>query len=480
MMKRRTILKAAAVAGMATFAGVVPGLRALAASALRVRRCVNDMKLDDPDLETYRDFVGLMLAKPQANPVSWLGFANQHGNAKAYKFCPHGDWYFLPWHREYTLMYERAASVLTKNPGFALPYWDWTALRDYPAAFASATYKGKPNPLYVKGRNALTGKNALTDAIVGPAVMQEIYRETVYEAFGTSRNPKQRDLDPSWVVRGGGYQGRLESTPHNLVHNSIGAFMPGPNSPRDPIFFMHHGNIDRIWAMWNRLGRANSKDPLWLGMAFKDNYLTPDGKPYSRGVKDLLDTAPLGYTYDTVQAQGGAVLQAASPRHTRNMSALFDPAQPARPPRIRKENAAAAKPGAPLSVPFDLKQGGPLSSQPGEPEAREVVALIGDIRLGDAVKEIRVFVNLPSASEETPESDPHFVARIAFLRHPPGHEDHKSLPSAQVNLTEALRRIPQQGTGDAISIQLLPVRYAGADKAAAADVVPATVEVAIL
>src|SRR5690349_4255217 len=118
------------------------------------------MALDDPDLATYRDFVGIMLAKPQTAPLSWTGFANQHGDAKAFRFCPHGDWYFLPWHREFVLMYERAASVLTKNPGFAMPYWDWTALRDYPAAFSDPQYKGKPNPLFVNGRKKLTGKNA--------------------------------------------------------------------------------------------------------------------------------------------------------------------------------------------------------------------------------------------------------------------------------------------------------------------------------
>ena len=42
--------------------------------------------------------------------------------------------------------------------------------------------------------------------------------------------------------------GMLEATPHNTVHNTIAGDMATMLSPRDPIFFLHHANIDRIWA----------------------------------------------------------------------------------------------------------------------------------------------------------------------------------------------------------------------------------------
>ena len=99
MISKRTALKAVVATGAVTaFSGIVPGLQAFAAQTLRVRRSVNTMALDDPDLETYRDFVGLMRAKPATERVSWVGFANQHGDENNFKYCPHGDWYFLPWH----------------------------------------------------------------------------------------------------------------------------------------------------------------------------------------------------------------------------------------------------------------------------------------------------------------------------------------------------------------------------------------------
>jgi tyrosinase len=54
----------------------------------------------------------------------------------------------------------------------------------------------------------------------------------------------------------------LEGMPHNKVHNYIGGYgplNPGPwgnmtnnLSPVDPIFFLHHSNMDRLWDIWTR------------------------------------------------------------------------------------------------------------------------------------------------------------------------------------------------------------------------------------
>lgn len=154
MISKRNALKTVVAAGaITTFSGLVPGLlQAVAAPKLRTRRCVNTMALDDPDLSAYRDFVGIMRSRPQSSRVSWLGFANQHGDAHNFKYCPHGDWYFLPWHRGFVEMYEKAAAAMTRHPDFAMPYWDWTALRELPAAFTDKTYRGQPNPCMCRAK----------------------------------------------------------------------------------------------------------------------------------------------------------------------------------------------------------------------------------------------------------------------------------------------------------------------------------------
>ncbi|MDA8446884.1 tyrosinase family protein [Paracidovorax valerianellae] len=506
MISKRNALKTVvAVGAVSTFSGMVPGLvKTVAAAKLRIRRCVNTMALDDPDLSAYRDFVGIMRAQPQTARVSWRGFANQHGDAHNFKYCPHGDWYFLPWHRGFVEMYEKTAAALTRHPEFAMPYWDWTALRELPAAFTDKTYQGEPNPLYVPGkgddpsmvRNPLTGANALTDELVGPKVISSIYQETNYEAFGTSRsvdrsNPNkpivQNNLDPKWVPMGGGSQGILERTPHNNVHNNIGGFMPESNSPRDPIFMMHHSNIDRIWASWNALGRQNSTDPLWLNMPFRDNYIAPNGTFYTKKVSDLLSTAALGYTYDTLPEPDN---QPADPQRRANLSALFNPAAGGNLLRVKKTDMAAAVAATSVGVPFQLGanalaplQASPLAPPTGAP--REVVAVISDIRIADNVRAIRVFVNRGTVGPEVPVTDPHFVTTLSFLRHGHGHGDgdHGSnLPSTLVNLTETLRRLAQtQGLqNDTVTVQLVALPVAGTPPSQVGTVVPGSIEIALI
>ena len=36
----------------------------------------------------------------------------------------------------------------------------------------------------------------------------------------------------------------------------------------DPIFYLHHCNLDRIWESWNRLGNSNPTDPKYLNRKF--------------------------------------------------------------------------------------------------------------------------------------------------------------------------------------------------------------------
>ncbi|WP_368734627.1 tyrosinase family protein, partial [Bacillus sp. GbtcB15] len=39
---------------------------------------------------------------------------------------------------------------------------------------------------------------------------------------------------------------------HNDPHNWVGGVMAGAGSPEEPVFWLHHSNIDRLWAIWQR------------------------------------------------------------------------------------------------------------------------------------------------------------------------------------------------------------------------------------
>lgn len=491
MIARRSVLKSTVALGILTFTGTLPGLRAGAQATPPLRRSLQGMDLDDPVLITLRDFVRMMSDPSRAGePVNWLRFSEIHGNAGGFNLCPHGNWYFLPWHRGYIRSYEVAARALTGDAGFAMPYWDWTAQPDFPAAFGDATFNGNPNPLFVPGRAMTTG-DAMSPGVTGQAVMDSIFAKQTYEEFGSSRATGQNSTDPSWISARG-TQGELESNPHNNVHCDIfGPFMCSGASPLDPIFQMHHANIDHIWAVWVAQGRANSTNPMWLDMPFTDNFIKPDGSTYSDVVKDLLEVEPLGYTYglgtppnlppvdpgrDLYLAQlygaplGLNALTSSRMIETVNMQALPDA------PLNLVLRSASMNIGRVVSK--DTSMALELAGQ----SKQTVYAFIRKLDPVDhETTRLRVFVNEPEANAESQTAgNPHYVTTIGFFGPSGMHGDMDMRSNVAVDLTPALRQLSDAGllATDNISVQLVPVK--GAGEAAPAPVGLVEVELAVV
>ncbi|KAJ6966310.1 hypothetical protein NC652_004007 [Populus alba x Populus x berolinensis] len=70
---------------------------------------------------------------------------------------------------------------------------------------------------------------------------------------------------------------------------------------RDPIFFAHHGNIDRLWEVWKKLPggkRENFTDPDWLDAAFL--FYDENANLVRVKIRDCLDTRKLRYGFQDV------------------------------------------------------------------------------------------------------------------------------------------------------------------------------------
>src|SRR5215831_6272389 len=176
-ISRRDVLLRGSAMGVGIIAANVPGLVAFAQPLPPLRRSLHGMALNDPILQTWRD--GVRLLKAANGDISWASFAAIHGSDAGWGLCPHGNWYFLPWHRAYILMYERAVRQITGNNDFALPYWDWTLDRQMPQAFTNQTFNGQPNPLFESQRDA-TPTDALPDNFVGQAVINQVLQESPF------------------------------------------------------------------------------------------------------------------------------------------------------------------------------------------------------------------------------------------------------------------------------------------------------------
>ena len=68
-----------------------------------------------------------------------------------------------------------------------------------------------------------------------------------------------------------GFCKAINQDPHGYVHGMIGDDLgmgQVPWAANDPIFWLHHCNIDRMWASWNASGKANPTDASWLNQEF--------------------------------------------------------------------------------------------------------------------------------------------------------------------------------------------------------------------
>lgn len=469
MLNRRSMMVGSASA-LILASGLAGSKRASAQQTLRVRRNIANMSLDDPDLVAFRTFVGEMRARDQSNAPSWIKFADIHGGSFNFKYCQHGNWYFLPWHRAYLDMYEQAVIELTGHTRFALPYWDWSTQQAYPAAFTDPMYQGKPNPLFSPFagddlRQERKPVPSLPAAETGLGKISGLLNATILENFAGGRpfdetvTPPQvqNNVSPVWLGRRGAVS-ELESGPHNYVHDEINGYMGFPAAARDPLFFLHHANVDRIWENWILQGHVNTTDPLWLDMVFPNHFLRMNGQTYSVRVDKVRRTADLGYKYDDSRATARP-LRSLAQTGTDEMrfKALFNPAATTVVPRARTERIGSATPSRPLSIQLNVPSASGSSG-------KRVFAVMRGTHVGSNLHCVRVFVNLPSAGPRTPTTDPHYVTAINFFANK-AHQGHMDPGHCySVELTDALKKLGQNGppAPGSLTLQLVPIQRTGA------------------
>lgn len=172
----------------------------------------------------------------------------------------HGNAGFLPWHRAFLLHYER--ELQKTHPHVALHYWREDQVSDvFVRTFMGANTIGfgevnvdfgaaaDGNPLWgwnIGGvalhRNATDRSNLSWCKLQSSVISPTDYRSPLNN-----------------------FSNGLEGNPHNAGHGWVGGWMGDcRTSPRDPIFFLFHCDIDRLWAQWqwkhNRFGTDGS-DP---------------------------------------------------------------------------------------------------------------------------------------------------------------------------------------------------------------------------
>lgn len=248
----------------------------------------------------------------------------------AYRNHAHRGPGFLPWHRVFLQHVENDLKSI--DASINLPYWDWTEdeadpaasplwadsffggsgvesdywrVADGPFAFSKGNWDLAPIAGFPeRGLKRQLGKRVASLPTRADVLL--VMRESLYDAPPYNASPFSqgfRSRLEGWISQRGDPQVSTSGSQlHNRVHGWVGGNMTLMTSPDDPLFFLHHAFIDKIWADW-QAHRAKT-DEEWTphyapleggprGHNFEDRMT-----PWKRRISDVMDIGSLGYAYE--------------------------------------------------------------------------------------------------------------------------------------------------------------------------------------
>jgi hypothetical protein len=252
-----------------------------AAPKLRVRRNIKDLTRSDPDVQAFR-----MAVKKMRQSGAWKRQVAYHADMNR---LHHSSWRFLPWHRLQVAHMEKLVAKISGHDDFAMPYWDWSD-DTIPALFAD------DDVLTLRNRECGVKESIAEFLKANDTQLADRSRNDFGTFFGKPRLLGQPMDRESGQQR---FSGSAEWSGHNLIHSFVGGDMGVlETAPNDPLFWLHHSNVDRGWVAWS----AKHSDSDYAGewsLEQLSGFEDPDGtNPAPVAAMTTIDPAKLGYTYE--------------------------------------------------------------------------------------------------------------------------------------------------------------------------------------
>jgi tyrosinase len=411
--------------------------------------------------------------------------------SRFWRQCQHGSWYFLPWHRGYLLAFERIVRAAVVDAGgpssWALPYWNPFASGQsrLPPAFRADTWPdGGHNPLFVSQRyGPRSDGNVFVPA--GQVNLRALRRRH-FTGVSTGGSPGFGGVDTGFS-HGGPVHGALESQPHDMIHVLVGGgdphdptlpgLMSDPDTAAlDPVFWLHHANIDRLWEAWNQADPThhNPGDPHWTdGPASvgerRFEMPDPDGTTWTYAPKDVTSVAALHYEYDDLSPTGAEPAPRGAPRE----GAAAVPADSApelvgatqRAVELQEHGASSElhlDPTARRGLTAALVSNPPAPDAPDD-DTEQVFLNLENVRGASDTTPFQVYVGL--AADADPEAHPDLLAGtiapfgVRKASRPDGEHAGAGLTFV-LDITEVVHRLHLAGSFDVdrLPVRLVPLR----------------------
>ncbi|KAJ3124053.1 hypothetical protein HK098_001429 [Nowakowskiella sp. JEL0407] len=259
----------------------------------------------------------------------WADFAELHNDLANVVHGDNSNGIFLPWHRVFLAAYEYQLRKI--NPNITVPFWD--------SALDSESSRTSPVVIDFGGYGT-TSPQSSPACIIGGVMSRArpdggcIRRKMPLGSFRSFEELESIQFTRSYAT----YVTQAEAL-HGTVHAELGG--SGSNagqlgtmrSPYDPLFFLHHGNVDRKWDEWNAAfpnalsqyptaSRPNANVLIKLGGLFEK---------YDVTVRDIWNTTALCYVYApsvglSSEAENGSGARAFW-KSLRTAGASYDPSE---------------------------------------------------------------------------------------------------------------------------------------------------------
>lgn len=290
---------------------------------------------------------------------------------------------FLPWHRAYLTFFDNAAR--DQNAEAILPWWDWTS---------DASHQDGVPPGYVSGGPALQSGPV-------PPINGQPQRRTTRNLGNPGSLPTPEAVEAVLELTDfRDFSNQLQDI-HDGIHGWVGGDMGSvATSAFDPVFWAHHGMIDRIWYLWQLRHGMNNIPASYLDKALFPGYT----------VQQVLDVRALGYDYAAAAiAVGTDVPTGASPSDAGSL------------PTAGAESVEPTPPTTGPKFTSDTLDVGAL-----DPNAIRADLEFHNVDHAGASYEGRVYLNNPEADETTGYDDPSYAGSFHVFGHggclgDPGH-----------------------------------------------------------
>ncbi|QGM92621.1 tyrosinase family protein [Methylocystis rosea] len=275
-------------------------------------------------VSTYDLFVvwhvtAMMIETPPGNP--------------AQRNAAHRGPIFAPWHRVMLMVFEQNLQRVLNDANFGLPYWNWAEDGDLPPQEQSSAAIWGADCMGGEGNPVATGPfafHASDPSAFRVRISTNISGELrsvnrgLRRAFGVSTDALPRTAhvtnalalspydSPDWDADANSFRNRIEgwmnddgvsaTSMHNLVHVWIGGEMLLGSSPNDPVFFLNHCNIDRLWESWMSRNERVYVPDMTAGADLKGHRIDdPISSPLGRSAtpRETLDVSAI-YEYDAL------------------------------------------------------------------------------------------------------------------------------------------------------------------------------------